>query len=60
MGDLLVFGMYTIYASSDNNTNQIRLSSDSRYQLASEPADERWIGANPPANGILAQKGMIC
>ena len=60
MGDLLVFGMYTMHASSDNNTNQIRLSSDSRYQLASAPADERWIGANPPANGIRAQKGMIC
>lgn len=60
MGDLLVFGMYTLHASSDNHTRQIRLSSDSRYQLASEAVDERWIGADPPAHGIRAHLGMIC
>lgn len=60
MGDLLVFSMYTMHASSDNHTDQIRLSSDSRYQLASEPIDERWIGQDPPAHGIRAHRGMIC
>ena len=60
MGDLLVFGMYTMHASSDNRSNRIRLSSDSRYQLASDPVDERWIGDDPPIHGIRAKRGMIC
>ena len=33
---------------------------DSRYQLASEPVDERWIGVDPPKHGIRAKQGMIC
>jgi hypothetical protein len=60
LGDLLVFCMYMIHASSDNLTNRIRISSDSRYQLAEEEQDPRWIGADPPAHGILAKKGMVC
>ena len=60
MGDLLVFGMHTMHASPDNHTTQIRLSSDSRYQLASEPVDDRWIGDDPPLHGIRAHKAMIC
>ncbi len=60
LGDLLVFSMYTMHASSDNHTDRIRISSDSRYQLASEPQDERWIGANPSAHGIRSKRGMIC
>ena len=60
MGDVLVFGMHTMHASSDNQTDRIRLSSDSRYQLASEKIDERWIGEDPPAHGIRAKRGMIC
>jgi ectoine hydroxylase-related dioxygenase (phytanoyl-CoA dioxygenase family) len=40
-GDVLIFGMFTIHASLDNHSSSIRLSSDSRYQLASEPVDER-------------------
>ena len=60
MGDLLVFSMYTMHASADNHSDQIRLSSDSRYQLASEPVDERWIGEDPPLHGIRAHRGMIC
>ena len=59
-GDLLVFGMFTMHASSDNRTDRIRISSDSRYQLASEEVDERWIGSDPPAHGIRAKRGMIC
>ena len=59
-GDLLVLSIYTMHASSDNQTTSIRLSSDSRYQLASEPTDERWIGDDPPLHGIRAKKGLIC
>lgn len=60
MGDLLVFSMFTMHASSDNRTDRIRLSSDTRYQPASEPADERWIGDDPPIHGIRAKRGMVC
>ena len=60
MGDLLVLSMYTMHASLDNHTENIRLSSDSRYQLADETADERWIGSDPPGHGIRAKRGMIC
>jgi hypothetical protein len=45
----------SLLASSYN-----RLSSDSRYQLATEPADERWIGEHPIAHGAAGKKGEIC
>ena len=60
MGDLLVLTMYTMHAAHDNPTNRLRLSTDSRYQLASEPIDQRWIGDNPPGNDIRQKIGMIC
>ena len=59
-GDLLVFGMFSIHCSLDNQSDRIRLSSDSRYQLASEPADERWIGENPPGHSSAGKRGRIC
>jgi ectoine hydroxylase-related dioxygenase (phytanoyl-CoA dioxygenase family) len=49
-GDVIIFGMYMMHASLNNTTNQYRISSDTRYQLASEPVDERWIGENPIAH----------
>ena len=60
LGDLLIFGMYTMHASMDNLTDRLRLSTDTRYQLASEPVDERWIGEDPIAHGPEAKQGMIC
>jgi hypothetical protein len=60
LGDLLVFSMYTMHASMDNHTNRLRLSTDTRYQLAAEPVDERWIGEDPIAHGPEAKKGIIC
>lgn len=60
-GDLLVFGMFTPHVGIDNQTaNQLRLSSDSRYQLASEDVDERWIGPEPIGHGPNAKVGLIC
>ena len=50
MGDVLIFGMYTMHASLDNTTNRFRLSTDTRYQRADEPVDERWIGEDPIAH----------
>lgn len=60
MGDVIVFPMNTIHASLDNRSGRIRLSSDSRYQRADEPADERWIGSNPPGHGKNGKRGLIC
>jgi|SRR5581483_11086862 len=53
-GDMVCFGMFTLHCSIDNCSpeNRIRLSTDSRYQLASEPADERWIGEEPFGHGM--------
>ena len=53
-GDLLLFGMFTLHCSLDNRSpvNRIRLSTDTRYQLASEPADARWVGEEPFGHGM--------
>jgi hypothetical protein len=59
-GDFLTFKMTMIHGSLDNQTHRIRLSSDTRYQRASQPADERWIGANPATHGPRAKRGRIC
>jgi hypothetical protein len=60
MGDLLTFSIFTVHGSLDNRSREIRMSSDSRYQLASEPVDERWVGENPPGHGGRMIKEMIC
>jgi hypothetical protein len=59
-GDVLIFTMYTVHGSLDNHSNQIRLSSDSRYQLASEPIDERWMGEDPIGRRMAYKRGRIC
>lgn len=60
-GDFLTFGMFLVHASVDNKTeNTLRISSDSRYQRASEPIDERWVGVNPPGHTKAAKLGRIC
>ena len=46
-GDAVIFGMFTLHASLTNVSKQFRLGSDTRYQLASEPIDERWVGREP-------------
>jgi len=59
-GDILIFTMRTVHASLDNQSNQIRLSCDSRYQLMSEPADERYIVENPAPYAPNFKRGRIC
>ncbi len=60
-GDVLLFSIFTVHASLDNTTtDRIRFSSDTRYQPASEPVDERWIGPNPIGHGPAGKKGKIC
>ena len=43
-GDVVVHSAYLVHASTDNvdSTNRIRLSTDIRYQRATEPIDWRW------------------
>lgn len=60
MGDLLLFSVFTVHGSLDNQSREIRISSDSRYQLASDPVDERWIGENPPGHGGSMVRNLIC
>jgi len=45
-GDVLLFGPDLVHASLDNNSvdGRCRLSSDTRYQLASDPLDDRYNG----------------
>ena len=59
-GDVLIFSVFTVHCSLDNHSNQIRLSSDTRYQSAAEPADHRWMGATPIAHGPEGKRGKIC
>lgn len=52
-GDVLCFGMHILHGAMDNQSpiGRCRLSSDTRYQLASEPLDQRWNGHDPEAHG---------
>ena len=60
MGDAVIFNMTLVHGSLDNQTDRIRLSTDTRYQLASEPIDERWIGDSPPGHTIAQRRGRVC
>lgn len=59
-GDLMLFGMHLVHGSLDNQTDRFRLSTDTRYQLANEPVDERWIGENPVGHSMAGKQGRIC
>ena len=59
-GDVLIFPCKAVHASLDNQSDRFRLSSDSRYQLASEPADERFIGEGPYGHVGRAKRGRVC
>ncbi|MDX2110243.1 MAG: phytanoyl-CoA dioxygenase family protein [Verrucomicrobiota bacterium] len=60
MGDFITFNMTLIHGSLDNHSDRVRVSSDTRYQPASQPADGRWIGANPPGHGLAGKLGRVC
>ncbi len=46
-GDIVIFGMYQLHGSLRNESNQLRITCDTRYQRASEPKDERWANKIP-------------
>ncbi|MBU3738415.1 MAG: phytanoyl-CoA dioxygenase family protein [Rhodoferax sp.] len=49
-GDVLVFGMFTLHGSLDNQWGggRVRLSCDARWQPLDDARDDRWFG-DPPA-----------
>lgn len=59
-GDVMIFGMRLVHGSLDNQEGRFRLSTDTRYQLASEPVDGRWIGENPAGHSLAGKRGRIC
>lgn len=60
MGDVVIFNVYTVHGGTDNHSNVLRLSTDTRYQRASDAIDERWIGEKPPGHGGASRRGVIC
>ncbi len=59
-GDFITFKMSLVHGSLDNQTDRLRLSTDTRYQRASEPIDERWIGEKPVGHSAAGKRGRIC
>lgn len=49
-GDVVVFGPFLMHGSLDNRSRSFRLSVDARFQRASDPVDERWVGERPPGH----------
>jgi hypothetical protein len=67
-GDVIVITMFTMHCSTVNETDDLRLSCDIRYQPASDAVDERWYGndrkghygrAQQSAAEFLAEKGIV-
>ena len=59
-GDVVVFSTCTVHCGLENHTNRVRISTDSRYQSAHEPRDDRWIGEDPIAHGTAGKRGKVC
>jgi len=59
-GDLLTFGMKLVHASLDNQSNRIRLSTDTRYQLATQEIDPRWVGPSTEEYAEKNRVGKVC
>jgi hypothetical protein len=59
-GDFATFKMNMVHCSLDNQTDHIRLSTDTRYQRLREPADERWVGPDPVGHSRAGKRGRIC
>jgi hypothetical protein len=60
MGDAMIFNMTLVHGSLDNQTDRFRISTDTRYQLAAEVIDERWVGEKPPGHTTAQRRGRVC
>ena len=62
-GDLVVFSIFAAHGGLDNHGQRVRISTDSRYQLAAEPTDDRWIsidGKPPRTHGEASRRELSC
>lgn len=60
IGDFITFKMTTVHGSLDNRSDRVRISSDTRWQPASHPIDDRWVGENPAGHSLAGKRGRIC
>lgn len=56
-GDVILFGLHMMHSSVPNRSNRYRISIDTRYQLAAEETDERFIGEGGNWMGNFYNKG---
>ncbi len=52
--------MTMMHGSLDKAIDRIRLSTDTRYQLASEPIDECSVGEKPLGHVAAMKCGRVC
>ncbi len=55
-GDVIIFSMFLMHASLVNTSDKIRITADTRYQLAADAIDERWVGEKPKGHYAWKQK----
>ena len=55
-GDVVIMGIYLMHGSVKNDTERLRLSVDTRFQPASHPTDERWVGEDPVGHALWFEK----
>jgi hypothetical protein len=60
VGDFITFKMTTVHGSLDNRSDRLRISTDTRWQPAAHPIDDRWIGENPPGHSLAGKRGRVC
>lgn len=62
-GDVICFSTHLAHGTLDNCSpiNKCRLTSDTRYQLANDPLDERWNGENfnPHGGNRVFMPGLV-
>lgn len=58
-GDVIVFGLFMMHSSAPNLSERYRISIDTRYQLASEPSDERFHGKDGQWLGNFYNKDAV-
>ena len=56
VGDVIIFSMFLMHASLVNTSDKIRITADTRYQLAAEPIDERCVAEKPKGHYAWKQK----
>ena len=53
-GDIVIFGLSTAHMSTRNDTDEVRLSCDVRFQPAADPQDPRYTGERAKEKRIAA------